>query len=723
MIYSEQQEREYVLGLFRENISKYADRRIALYGMGVNTFYILNHRAGFHIVALMDAKQEGSVVEGLPVISVEDAKRMVDVIVIIARAGVVPIIYQRIAAVEESGVSVVDIWGNAVNHTKWEEKIAENSYWDKDFEDLKAAIDAREVITFDVFDTLIMRKVMRPSDLYEITGRLIEEEFELDWKELRRKAAEIAAGKYIQPDYDEIYKEFQQISNLNDEKTEQIKRRELEIDLAYMVPRYAMVDALEYALKKGKRVFLLTDMYYTKNNILYILEHFHINGFEDLLVSCNERKCKWPDGELFDVFLDRFHIQPDIVLHVGDNPTADIELARKKGMEAYHILSAYEMLVQSAFSSVLIHARTQEDYLVIGMMLAECCNNPFALSKTRGKCFIDNLESFGYLVYGACFSGFVVWLLRKYKGSDKDYILFLARDGYPVNRIYHLLAEEKGIQDIPKGMYVIASRRALGVASIVDENSFAWALGQLIPDVSGKPRLVLQNRFGISPDADDERADADLSIEELREYIRGYKDVIIENGRKEQAEYLAYLKSEGIAEDAKVVVFDTKTSGTAAYYFANVTGLDTELVCYILLNNVDYTLYDPDKSYAYIGQDTNGMMRYNYTRLTSLNECVYTSDKPQLLKFEGGIPVFSEPEYSQIYFEEICKVHEGIERFAGDYAKLSGHIIDTQNISPELVDDMLGCLRSGAWIVKEELKKYFAHQDKFGGDIKQNYAF
>lgn len=150
MIYSEQQEREYVLGLFRENISKYANQRIALYGLGVNTFYILNHRSGFNIVALMDAKQEGSVVEGLPVISVEDAKTQVDVIVIIARAGVVPIIYQRIAAVEESGVTVVDIWGRAVNNDKLVEKIAANPYWDKDYEDLKTAIDTKEVITFDV---------------------------------------------------------------------------------------------------------------------------------------------------------------------------------------------------------------------------------------------------------------------------------------------------------------------------------------------------------------------------------------------------------------------------------------------------------------------------------------------------------------------------------------------------------------------------------------------
>jgi hypothetical protein len=135
---------------------------------------VLEAYPDFNIIGLMDEARTGNEVYCKPVISVaQAAERGVKVIVIIARVANVKIIYRRIADnCQKHSIAVYDISGNRLDAEKREtksfdryENISENA--------AKEKIDRADAISFDIFDTLLMRSVLYPRDVFElVAGRL-----------------------------------------------------------------------------------------------------------------------------------------------------------------------------------------------------------------------------------------------------------------------------------------------------------------------------------------------------------------------------------------------------------------------------------------------------------------------------------------------------------------------------------------------------------------------
>lgn len=722
-MYSETQERKYVFGLFENGLKPYKEKRIALYGLGVNTFYILNHNKKYNIVALMDASKEGSTIEGLPVLSAVEAIGKVDVVVIVARNTIVPIIYQRIRQLEDRGICILDIRGDFVSDHRELENIERNPYWNRTYEGLIEKIDQYDVVSFDVFDTLLMRKIMRPSDLFSVIGKQVKEKYQIEYEKIRHEAAQAANQKYGIATYDEIYQKFEEISSLDHDTVTGIKEIEVNTEKKFLMPREVMVKAFYYALRNGKRVFLVTDMYFTKEYMEPMLINNGISGYEGLLISAEEGIAKWPEGGLFKTLQKNYGLEGASILHIGDSLGGDVEAARAAGIDGIQILSAYEMLAQSSLSKILVHASTIEDYIIVGQIMGCFFSDPFALSRYKGRVYIDTLEKLGYLGYGALFTGFIIWAVKLCNKKKIDKILFLARDGYPIEKAYRCFLKNRKNEKAPDSIYVLASRSCLAAAALYDESDLEEAIRRVIPDVAGSGRCILVNRFGIEPDTNDVEADTVKGIEELHQYIRRYRKKILQNSEKVRQEYLEYLAGLNITDADKLAVFDTQTLGTAAYYFEKIIGKEVILLAYILINAVNYSLYDDQKSYAYIGNDTTGMATYQYTRACALNECIYTSDKGQFLFMKNKKPVFSEKERPQLYFDKINKVQEEINRFVSEYTELADYGIEMQQVSSELGDTLIGCLKTNKCVIKEELKQYFSMQDKYAANGKESFGF
>lgn len=96
-------EDQFVLQCFEKAFGERKNKAYVLYGIGKNTKYLLEHLEGYNIVGLMDAQSIGSHVYGYPVLSKEQVALKADVIVIIARAAVQKIIYNRIKDLEIVG--------------------------------------------------------------------------------------------------------------------------------------------------------------------------------------------------------------------------------------------------------------------------------------------------------------------------------------------------------------------------------------------------------------------------------------------------------------------------------------------------------------------------------------------------------------------------------------------------------------------------------------------
>ena len=102
-------EQEYVITSFRKHFQRFQDKGIVVYGLGKNTEVLLDAlRDEYHFIGLMDGVRTGETVYGLPVLTVDEAQeRGVGVILILARAANLSIIYPRIAAdCERYGIPV-----------------------------------------------------------------------------------------------------------------------------------------------------------------------------------------------------------------------------------------------------------------------------------------------------------------------------------------------------------------------------------------------------------------------------------------------------------------------------------------------------------------------------------------------------------------------------------------------------------------------------------------
>ena len=125
--------------------------------------------------------------------------------------------------------------------------------------------------------------------------------------------------------------------------------RELEWEKKVVFPRKRMAEVFQYAKELGKKIVLTSDMYLSKGKIHNLLERCGIVGYDELLISCQE-KAEKSDGKLFAKLLERAGGKS--ILHIGDNPFSDGEMAQSMGLDTWQVYSSYDMLSVSSIRSL-----------------------------------------------------------------------------------------------------------------------------------------------------------------------------------------------------------------------------------------------------------------------------------------------------------------------------------------------------------------------------------
>lgn len=720
-----EEERTYVLQTFQECMKPYKDKRIALYGLGVNSEYLIMHQKGYKILALLDGKRVGEMCFGLPVISSEEAICQVDVIVIVAKNESVPIIYDRIAWMEEDGMVITDIAGRVIVD-KTDEELEKEPYWEKNYEHLLNEIDKYEVITFDIFDTILMRTILRPEDIFEVVAKKWcsqnheDSAFTRKFLELRKRAQHIARDKYDAYDYDQIYRILKEISDFTDKKVEELKGLELETEKQFIEPRHDVVKALEYAYRLGKKVYLISDMYFRQSVIEVLLKKCEITQYHGIIVSSDAGCWKWPNAELFNAAIEKFGLSGKKVLHIGDNEGADWICGGKVGFDIYPIWSAHHMLEKSALKYLLVNVKTVEDSCMLGIYAAKYLNSPFALHEGKGKLVLKTEYDIGYAGYGALLTAYTHYLVNKYQGEKNTKIIFLARDGYLPHKLYEQIINKKKIEDAASGIYVLSSRRALAVPAIFNEEDLEVQLKRIQAEVKGGEFLA--QRFGVMPIEEESEADKVLKDEELQNFVRKYKVQILKKAEQERTDYLKYLSLLGIdSENEKHILMESETSGTSAHYWRKFVQPKAEMEAILLLNITEWSLFQRELDKGFLGEDSRLLKRKAYCRSEILNDSILTSPDSQFMYINNQEPIFSEKAETK-KTKVIFETQKGVEDFCREYLEKLSYPTSMQAFSTNFLDDFIRVLVDKS-IVVDEVKRNFMVVEQFGGRMGEIYAW
>ncbi|MCR5581541.1 MAG: hypothetical protein K6F66_08115, partial [Pseudobutyrivibrio sp.] len=551
-----------------------------------------------------------------------------------------------------------------------------------DKELLAMKLGAYDVISFDIFDTLITRTIFNPDDVFKLLGQMIKDNYgkSVDFVSIR-KAAEAAAteknGAFTT--LDKIYAEVAKDKRLGDIAMD-IKKMELDLETRLCVPREDMVEVFNAAKAMGRHVILVSDMYLDRAQVVGLLRKCGIGGYDELFISC-EVGARKDDGSMWDMLLSGYNSEHFI--HVGDHFRSDSQMLMDKGVASHIVLSPKAMLEMSDFAYLKDYAaKSIGNSLILGQAInGGIFNSPFAYGEGGSLKFKD-IYDFGYTTMGPLMASFVKWIVEK--DTNNETLLLLSREGYLLEQMIKEYCSQRGI-DTPDMHYFLTSRRACALPALENDEDIRELLLQ---KYQGTFSNLLAERFGVELHADDEDRDLDYetSPDELMAMIEPYKTEIFEKGRVEKNAYLNYAKDFLTATDLAVV--DVGFSGTIQYFLMKLTGRDIA-GHYLALHSNKPERIGGRADAIYEIKDKSKIADSKLMRNQLFLENALSAPYGQLINFtmEDGKPV---PHYKDDDFvsEDVRELQKGIMDYVKQFAAATRNTANGLLTDACLVEDL-----------------------------------
>jgi hypothetical protein len=174
-----------------------------------------------------------------------------------------------------------------------------------------------QVNSYDIYDTIIARKVKNPTDIFDI----IEKKSNIPNFKKNRIIAEQNAGLTL----DSIYQQFKEVTGLSEPDIGKLKKLEIETEIenSYLIKPVANL------INSGD--ILVSDMYFNSEQLGYILKSL---GFDkDVKIFSSSSGYSKANGTMFEHLKKTY----DIRVHSGDNVDSDVKQANKHKIAAQHI--------------------------------------------------------------------------------------------------------------------------------------------------------------------------------------------------------------------------------------------------------------------------------------------------------------------------------------------------------------------------------------------------
>lgn len=298
-------------------------------------------------------------------------------------------------------------------------------------EELLRQCEGAEVVSLNVFDTLLLRKVTDPAYVYDSVGDLLGVN---DYRDLRSRAEAEAirrAGKPV--GLREIGAVIQEWSGIDGAAAESEEERQ-EARLCTANPYFAeLVLKLQ---KQGKRVVAVSN---SNLSSVFLKQLLQANGIRVERVYVGHEYGKTTESGLFgQIALD---VGTEKIIHIGDSARYDRAAAKHAGLRA--------QLVPNLHRECSIY-RPQEN----GSAAASVCAALTNIRLHARPCGRGAFYEHGYAYGGPMVYGFCSWLQELAQKKRYDCFLFLARDAEIVCEMYR-----KHFSGIA-GMYLPISRYA-----------------------------------------------------------------------------------------------------------------------------------------------------------------------------------------------------------------------------------------------------------------------
>lgn len=553
---------------------------------------------------------------------------------------------------------------------------------------LKAEIEAAKLVSFDLFDTVLLRPSLSPDAVQRYAGRL----FAIDYPDApdffsARKAAEHAAraAKDWASDVglDEIYAQLP--AAFTPPMRTRARALELDVEKQLALTRAPIVQALEYARSLGKRVVAVSDTYFGKAEIEALLDAAGLGGAFDAIHLSSEAGARKDRGDLWPHVLAAEGVAPKDWLHVGDNEVSDMQRAGDRGLGVFHAMNPVTLLGQKRFLSATTLKSADEahgwaDALLLGPAAALLGGDPFPTDGALGVYRVGSAHDLGYCAYGPALFAFTAWLTKQPALKGLDRLYFLSREGWALRPVYDAVRAAVGPDRLPPSTYLYVSRRAVLLAGQAVRFDPSVAIEG--PEFNGALGGLLKARLGVAVAGD--LADRAISLpadaKAATRAIEALRAQIEAQAAPEAQALRAYLAAEGVSAKSGVVDVGYRATiqnglqkvaghGLAGFYFGTFPEAEA-----VEAAQADGTT---GSALGYFGDRVDPRGHDPIVEQAILFEALLTAPHGQLDRFAAGEdgrvePQFLETSRTEDDIETLAQMHAGALAYAQDMLRAYG---------------------------------------------------
>lgn len=521
---------------------------------------------------------------------------------------------------------------------------------------------ALRVISFDIFDTLLVRHVLRPHDVFSLVAGRVDARHGVHFERMRSPAeAELGLPD---PTLDQIYAHMARRHSLSPETVAALREAELRCERDVLRARPAARALYDAARRLGKRVIAVSDMYLPAAFLRDVLRE---NGMavDALYVSC-EQGARKSDGALYARVAEQEGCAPGEMLHFGDNRHSDVAQALKRGVCAHWLppVQALACPTPELWRETFAAARTAEPRT--SPYLALALNRAFGdqVDFSRNMARFASLAEAGGLLLAPLLTALAVHLATD-RELTRGYgrLYFAARDGWLPFRVYERVRRRLG--GLP-GVYFAAGRRAYHPFLYADFPTYLEGIRILAEPDRHTLRHMLLAYLGDEPLTRELLAlvgEAELDLPFLPNKQRclaalrphaGRIDALLEQKRARIRRYYEPLFAD---EGERVLVFDLGYAGSIGEALHGATGKIVDKIYF-------WAAPENAERDRRLGSTTRSWLHEGY-HLTLLLEELFSPAEGGVIDFtEDGRPVHEEAELSP----ELRTALRELEKACCDYA-------------------------------------------------------
>lgn len=565
--------------------------------------------------------------------------------------------------------------------------------------------DETQIVSFDIFDTALLRPFYRPVDLFELMNHefdRLEENRTIKFSVMRAEAEKSIRNKKIYVknsavediSIKEIYDEINRLFHIDSRILDRMKMLEITYEEKFLKRRDSILNLYKIALYCNKTIIFVSDMYLEEKTIALFLKNNGYGIYDKLFVSVENNASK-RTGKLYDVVLNHYSCNGNNIVHIGDSWESDILRAREYRIRAMFYPKTIECLNYGISDIKSTHALSEYEGRNNSIINFEYglkhMGNRCAIAVAANHLYDMPFQSYnqwsesnaspqflGYFAVGMHILGFTKWLNDECMKNSYDQLTFIARDGYLPMCAYKILAKynEEAINNIS---YFYTSRKAAiacGIESAEDMYSLYEEISAADMEKCQVVELIkplLNEKFVKKCENDNSMKQKMKGIEEFNSFV---ENVLIPNYDKQSADkFHRSIRN----------YFENIFKGKSALVDIGYSGRTQEMIYRSMGRSIDGFYVHKNEDVCFKRENeyqfkVNAFYDFTPSIAGAQRELIFSALMPSCTgyKYNNGEiePVFETVTYEYPYKYLVEEIQENSLKFMEDFCESFGEFID-----------------------------------------------